>query len=116
MVKGETGHEEMCAGMRCMLPSCHPFSVIVSGPTGCGKTAWVQRHIDNIREKIEPIPSRIWYCYGEFQPTFNSYPWTHFHEGLPDLSDPVLDRDLRSFEIRFEFESAVPIRFDSIRQ
>jgi len=37
MVKGETGHEEMCAGMRCMLPLCHPFTAIVSGPTGCGK-------------------------------------------------------------------------------
>jgi len=68
-----------------------PFTAIVSGPTGCGKTAWVLRLIDNIREKIEPIPSRIWYCYGEFQPTFNSYPRIHFHEGLPDLSDTVFD-------------------------
>jgi len=58
MVKG---HEEMCAGMRCMLPLCHLFTAIVSGPTGCGKTAWVLRLIDNIREKIEPVPSRIWY-------------------------------------------------------
>ena len=58
MVKG---HEEMCVGMRCMLPLCHPFTAIVSGPTGCGKTAWVLRLIDNIREKIEPVPSRIWY-------------------------------------------------------
>jgi len=91
MVKCETGHEEMCAGMRCMLPLCHLFTAIVSGPTGCGKTAWVLRLIDNIREKIEPIPSRIWYCYGEFQPTFNSYPRIHFHEGLPDLSDTVFD-------------------------
>ena len=68
-----------------------PFTAIVSGPTGCGKTAWVLRLIDNIREKIEPIPSRIWYCYGEFQTTFNSYPRIHFHEGLPDLSDTVFD-------------------------
>ena len=37
MVKG---HKEMCGGMRCMLPLCHPFTAIVSGPTGCGKTAW----------------------------------------------------------------------------
>ena len=61
VVKGEKGHEEMCAGMRCMLPLCHTFTAIVSGPTGCGKTAWVLRLIDNIREKIEPVPSRIWY-------------------------------------------------------
>ena len=73
MVKRETGHEEMgveklngVVGMRCMLPLCHPFTAIVSGPTGCGKTAWVLRLIDNIREKMEPVPRRIWYYYGEY--------------------------------------------------
>ena len=89
--KCNEGHEEMCNGMRCMLPLCHPFTAIVSGPTGCGKTAWVLRLINNIREMIEPLPSRIWYCYGEFQPTFNTYPRIHFHEGLPDMSDAVFD-------------------------
>ena len=51
----------------------------------------VWRLTDNIREKIEPLPSRIWYCYSKFQPTFNSYPRIHFHKGLPDLSDTVFD-------------------------
>jgi len=23
--------------VRCMLPLCHPFTALVSGPTGCGK-------------------------------------------------------------------------------
>ena len=45
----------------CMLPLCQPFTVVVAGPTGCGKTAWVLRLIDNVREKIEPVRSRIWY-------------------------------------------------------
>jgi len=88
MVKG---HEEVSAGMRCMLPLRHPFTAIVSGPTGCGKTAWVLRLIDNIREKIEPVPSRIWYYYGEYQPVFNNYESVHFEEGLPQLSDEVFD-------------------------
>ena len=50
MVKRKTGHKEMgveklngVVGMRCMLPLCHPFTAIASGPTGCGKTAWVLR-------------------------------------------------------------------------
>jgi len=43
----------------CMLPLYHPFTAVVAGPTGCGKTAWVLRLIDNLREKIEPVPSRI---------------------------------------------------------
>jgi len=38
--------------VKCMLPLCHPFTAIISGPTGCGKTAWVLRLIDNIRDKI----------------------------------------------------------------
>jgi len=91
MVKGETGHEKMCAGLRCMLPLCHPFTGMVFGPTGCGETARVLRLIDNIREKTEPVPCRIWYCYGEFQPTFNNYLRIHFYEGLPDLSNTVFE-------------------------
>ena len=67
----------------CMMPLCHPFTAVVAGPTGCGKTAWVLRLIDNVREKIEPVPSRIWYYYGEHQPVFNNYPQVHFEEGLP---------------------------------
>jgi len=74
-----------------MLPLCHPFTAIVSGPTGCGKTAWVLRLIDNIREKIEPVPRRIWYYYGEYQHAFNNYASVHFEAGLPQLSDEVFD-------------------------
>jgi len=44
----------------CMLPLCHPFTAVVAGPTGCGKSAWFLRLIDNVREKIGPLPSRIW--------------------------------------------------------
>ena len=81
----------------CMLPLCDPFTAVVAGPTGCGKTAWMLRLIDNVREKIEPVPTRIWYYYGEHQPVFNNYPLfnnypqVHFEEGLPQLNDEVLD-------------------------
>ena len=51
--------------MSCKLH--HPFTAVVAGPTGSGKSKWV----DNANQMIEPPPSRIWYCYGEFQPTFN---------------------------------------------
>jgi len=74
-----------------MLPLCHPFTAIVSGPTGSGKTAWVLRLIDDIREKIEPVPRRIWYYYGEYQHAFNNYASVHFEEGLPQLSDELFD-------------------------
>jgi len=80
-----------CADMPCMLPLCHLSTAVVAGPTGCGKTAWVLRLIDNARQMIEPLPTRIWYYYGEHQPAFNNYPWVHFEEGLPQLNDEVFD-------------------------
>jgi len=91
-MKGETEiGVEGVVGMRCMLPLCHPFTAIVSGPTGCGKTAWVLRLIDNMHEMIEPVPRRIWYYYGEYEHAFNNYVLVHFEEGLPQLSDEVFD-------------------------
>ena len=75
--------------MSCKLH--HPFTAVVAGPTGSGKSEWVLRLIDHANEMIEPPPSGIWYCYGEFQPTFNDYRQIHFHEGLPDQSDAVFD-------------------------
>jgi len=55
-----------------MIPLCHPFTAVVAGPTGCGKTAWVLRLIGNVREKIEPVSTSIWYYCGEHQPVFNN--------------------------------------------
>jgi len=77
--------------MSCMLPLCHPFTAVVAGPTSCKKTAWVLRLINNVCEKIETEPSRIWYYYGEHQPVFSNYPWIHFEEGMPQLNDEVFD-------------------------
>jgi len=75
--------------MTCMLQ--HFFTAVVAGPTGCGKSQFVLHLIDNALEMIEPPPTRIWYCYGEYQPTFNNYPNVRFHEGLPESSDVVFD-------------------------
>ena len=75
--------------MSCKLQ--HPFIAVVAGPTGCGKSGWVLRLVDNATEIIEPSPVRICYCYGEFQTIFNNYPHVTFHEGLPELGDEVFD-------------------------
>ena len=69
-----------------MLPLQHPFTAIVAGPTGCGKSEWVLRLIGHAKEMIEPSPEEIWYCYGEFQPIFAHYPKVKFHEGMPDFT------------------------------
>jgi len=70
-----------------MLHLQHPFTAIVAGPTSCGKTRFVFRLIDNVSRMIDPPPTRIVYCYGEYQQLFCRYPRVIFHQGLPDLND-----------------------------
>ena len=82
-------YSSFSCSMSCKLH--HPFTAVVAGPSGSGKTAWVLKLIQNACEMIEPAPTRIWYCYGEYQPIFSSHPYVHFHEGLPQLSDEVFD-------------------------
>jgi len=61
----------------------HPFTCIVSGPTGCGKSVFVFKMLDNLKEMVVPLPQKVIYCYGEYQSGFAKYPWVEFHEGLP---------------------------------
>jgi len=117
MVKGETGPEEMCAkravGIRCVLSLCHHFTAIVSGPMGCGKTAWVLRLTDNIQEKIEPVPSRIWYYYGEYQLAFNNYASVYMYSLLYQkkislyLSDSAITRLVDKSLVSKKTDSAI---------
>jgi len=77
------------------LPLRHPFTALVAGPTGCGKTRFVFKLIENARAMIDPPPRRIVYCYGEYQQLFRKYLRVTFHQGLPnaddfDGSEPVL--------------------------
>lgn len=66
----------------------HPSNIIVSGPTGCGKTWFVERVL---REKLfDPLPSGgiNWY-YSEWQPAYDRMSAEHgerirFIQGLPE--------------------------------
>ena len=64
----------------------HPFTAIVSGPTGSEKTVFTFRFISEAANMISPPVEKIMYCYGEYQPVFNDYPDVIFHEGLLDIS------------------------------
>lgn len=65
----------------------HPFTAMVAGPTSCGKTRFVFRLIDNAECMVEPPPSKIVYCYGEYQQLFCRYPHVQFRKGLPEIDD-----------------------------
>jgi len=64
-----------------------PFTSVISGPTGSGKSVFVQRLIKHAKSIISPPPDRILYCYGVFQQIFNEMEGVEFNEGLPSLCE-----------------------------
>ena len=64
----------------------YPFTCIVSGSTGSGKSVFTLKLIEHAREIISPPSERILYCYGEYQQIFDNYPGVEFHDGLPEVS------------------------------
>ena len=65
----------------------HEFTCMISGPTGCGKTVWVKKFIDNLTEMMAPTPEEIIWCYGEYQPIFNDIKGVEFVEGIPKIEN-----------------------------
>ena len=62
-----------------------PFTAIVSGPTGSGKTRFLHRLIASTNDCIDHPMIRIVYCYGAWQKFFEEFPDTvEFHEGIID--------------------------------
>ena len=64
----------------------HPFTCIVSGPTGSGKSVFTLKLIEHAQEIISSPPERILFCYGEYKKIFDNYTEVEFHDGLPDVS------------------------------
>ena len=60
---------------------------MIAGPSGCGKTVLTRLLLDNPDLFATP-PDRIHYCYGSWQPGFQTLKkgGVHFHEGTPDSS------------------------------
>src|ERR1700743_3332712 len=64
-----------------------PFTCVVSGPTGSGKSVFVQRLLKHAQTVISPPPERILYCYGGYQEIFSEFNGVEFNEGLPSLDE-----------------------------
>ena len=63
----------------------NPFTCIVSGPTGSGRSVFTLKLIEHAKQVITPPPERIMYCYSEYQNVFENYSNVEFHDGLPDI-------------------------------
>ena len=67
----------------------HPFTCLISGPTGCGKTSLVKSMIDN--RLFFPKPAKILWFFAEDQPLYSSVKaHVQFIKGLPDDFDSFL--------------------------
>ena len=48
----------------------HPFTAILAGMTGSGKTAWVEELLEHANRVIKPPPQRIVWSYSQWQPAY----------------------------------------------
>lgn len=62
-----------------------PFTALVVGPTGCGKTDLLMSLIENARRVANPPPIGIDYCYGVWQDRFGQMKGVNFHRGMVDV-------------------------------
>ena len=60
----------------------HPFSCVVNGPSGAGKTEWIRKLLYHRDDMIKDAPDKIIWCYGQYQPIFSLMEGIEFVEGL----------------------------------
>lgn len=75
-----------------LLPFEPSSSIMVSGPTGSGKSRWVYKLLQNSNGMyVRDAPKNIMYCYGIHQTLFDemeqTLPNLTLHEGLPTQTE-----------------------------
>lgn len=65
----------------------HPFTCVIAGPTGSGKTVWVTRFLNHMSEMMTPPPQEMVWCYGEWQAGYSQLKGVTFVEGLPKVEE-----------------------------
>ena len=65
----------------------HPFTSMIAGMTGSGKTAWVRFLLQQASETTYNPPERIVWCYSQWQPAYTqmlvAMQHIEFVEGIP---------------------------------
>lgn len=71
-----------------------PFTAILSGSSGCGKSYFVKALLENMDQTMSTRPDKVIWCYGAYQPLYDElgkHVNVHFMEGLPSsLTDESL--------------------------
>ena len=63
----------------------HPFTMIVSGPTSCGKTYFVKTMLQHNQSVYYPAPQRIVWLYKRWQPLYDEIQRTVLPKGKWEL-------------------------------
>ena len=77
----------------------HPFTCVISGPTQSGKTHFVTQFLKYLPDMMNPPTVEVIWCYGEWQPGYETMGGVMFVEGLPTPEDWLGDNDKRCLVI-----------------
>uniref|UniRef100_A0ABD2WIG5 AAA+ ATPase domain-containing protein n=1 Tax=Trichogramma kaykai TaxID=54128 RepID=A0ABD2WIG5_9HYME len=70
------------------MPWINPWTSILSGPTGCGKTFFVKKFLNNLTRMSDTRFERVILYYSEWQSAYRELGSSlEFREGLPQTSD-----------------------------
>jgi len=70
----------------------HPFTCLVSGPTGSGKTMWVREFLKHKAVMMDIVPEEVIWYYGSWQSVYEELSETvTFCEGLPSSLEELGD-------------------------
>ena len=61
-----------------------PSNFYISGQSQCGKSYLVRRLLYYLNDLFHPVPSKVVYCYGEYQKEFDDLHGVEFIEGFPE--------------------------------
>ena len=76
------------------MPWVHPFTSVISGLTGSGKSVFVRRFVHNIKHMMTPIPDRILWCYGEYQTLYETVDGVDFNKDCRTWTPSTPEKDI----------------------
>ena len=81
----------------------HPFTMTIAAPTGFGKTYWVKTLLESKDKIIDPQVERIVWCFGQWQPIYDTLKRSirniEFVDGLPPDIDTYFNSKVKSLLI-----------------
>lgn len=63
-----------------------PSSIMIVGPSSCGKTVFVQQLIKYLPQMFTEKIKTVKYCYGVWQDRYKQMKGVEFHKGIPEVS------------------------------